>query len=94
MPLNYNDQLHIMRDLLQDHYTDCAGSPSECAQIERLAARLLENGDVHEEVRNILSGINEYSHMGYSHVHLEDHIQNHLPHLESWINTIQSHHPY
>jgi hypothetical protein len=94
MPLTHNDQLHIIRDLLQDHYTDCAGSPSECAQIERLAAHLIENGEIHEDVRNILANINEYSHTGSSHQHLEEHISNHLPHLESWINTIQTHHPY
>jgi hypothetical protein len=94
MPLNHNDQLHIMRDLLQDHYKDCTGSPSECAQIERLAVHLLQNSEIHEEVRNILTGINEYSHTGFSHQHLDGHIQNHLPSLESWINTIENHHPY
>jgi hypothetical protein len=94
MPLNHHDQLHIIRDLLQDHLTDCAGSPSECAQIERLAAHLLENEEVHEEVRHILSNINEYSHTGSSHENLNEHISSHLPHLESWIDTIQTHHPY
>jgi hypothetical protein len=92
MPLDHNHQLSLLRDILQDHLADCNGSSAECAQLERLAAALSANSLIHEELRQTIVSINHYSHTGASHQQLDAHIKDHMPHIESWLNTITAHH--
>ncbi|MCK6258101.1 YtzH-like family protein [Fictibacillus sp. KIGAM418] len=89
MPLDYTHQLTLLRDILQDHHTDCKGTPQECAQLERLATRLMQHGSLNNEIKDVLGLINTYSHDGSTHENLEEHITNHKPHIENWLNTIQ-----
>lgn len=54
MPLDYTHQLTLLRDILQDHHTDCNGTPQECAQLERLANHLMQHGSVNSDVKTYL----------------------------------------
>ncbi|MFC7373323.1 YtzH-like family protein [Fictibacillus iocasae] len=92
MPLDHNHQLSLLRDILQDHLTDCNGSSAECAQLERLASSLGANVRIHDDIRSAMLSINDYSHTGISHDQLDEHIKSHAPHIEGWLDTLNSHH--
>ncbi|WP_170007971.1 YtzH-like family protein [Bacillus fonticola] len=90
MPLRYEDQLHVLQDLLTNHSTDCCGSISECEQIERLAKSLLTNGNVEQNITAALQEIYTYSQQGaQSGGGVNTHISSHQQQLQQWVNTIQ-----
>ncbi|EIT85506.1 hypothetical protein A374_09723 [Fictibacillus macauensis ZFHKF-1] len=88
MPLDYTHQMTILRDILQDHHTDCNGTASECAQLERLAAQLIAQESISSDVKDALSYITTYSHDGSTHQNLSQHITDHKEHIENWLQTI------
>ena len=46
MPLQYQDQVSLLKDILTNHQTDCCGSVSEYEQLERLIKSLLVNSNI------------------------------------------------
>ncbi|MGC4376049.1 YtzH-like family protein [Fictibacillus sp. Mic-4] len=94
MPLDYQHQLNLLRDLLQDHQTDCNGTAAECAQLQRLARQLMNHSDVHEKIKETLQSVHDYSYVGATHQKLDDHIYQHQTHLKNWVDTIDSHHAF
>ena len=57
MPLNSQNQMQLLSDILSNHSTDCCGSVSECEQVERLVKSLMVNVDIHENVKPVLQEI-------------------------------------
>ena len=43
MPLQYQDQVNLIKDILTNQQTDCCGSVSEYEQLERLIKSLMVN---------------------------------------------------
>ena len=49
MPLQYQDQVNLLKDILTNQQTDCCGSVSEYEQLERLIKSLMANSNVNQE---------------------------------------------
>ena len=90
MPLSYQDQVTLLKDILSNHQTDCCGSVSECEQLERLVKSLMVNGQVDQNTRNILQEVYHYSQNGAYSADLNEHIQSNQENLANWVNNIDS----
>lgn len=88
MPLSYNDQLNLLKDILQNHLEDCCGSVSELEQIERLVKSLMVNENVHADVKNILNEVYNYGQNGKYTSDLDTHIESHQNVLSQWVDSI------
>jgi conjugal transfer/entry exclusion protein len=86
MPLNYQNQMQLLQDILRNHQEDCCGSVSECEQVERLVTSLMVNSDIHENIKPILQEIYQYSHTGISSSNLNTHITSHQQNLSQWVD--------
>ncbi|BCB05319.1 YtzH-like family protein [Bacillus sp. KH172YL63] len=90
MPLNSQNQMQLLSDILSNHSTDCCGSVSECEQVERLVKSLMVNADIHENVKPVLQEIYQYSHDGISSSDLENHITTNKQNLSQWVTDMNS----
>lgn len=86
MPLNHQNQVDLLKDILNNHQTDCCGSVSECEQLERLVKSLMVNHDIHENMKNVLQDIYTYSQSGVNASNLDDHITTNQAQLAQWVN--------
>ena len=88
MPISYQDQLNLLKDILQNHQEDCCGSVSECEQIERLVKSLMANENIDQNVKAILNEVYSYGQQGTYVEDLSSHIESHQNHLENWVSSI------
>jgi hypothetical protein len=88
MPLNYEHQMTILKDILSNQQTDCCGTVSECEQIERLVKSLMTNESVQQQIKNVLPSIYAYGQAGKYSANLDDHILSHQQQLTEWINEL------
>ncbi|MBB6445751.1 YtzH-like family protein [Bacillus benzoevorans] len=86
MPLQYNDQVNILKDILMNHQTDCCGSVSECEQMERLIKSLLTNANIDQSNKSVLEQIYSYSQNGKNSANLDQHIESHQQQLSQWVD--------
>ncbi|TMW71772.1 YtzH-like family protein [Alteribacter natronophilus] len=86
MPMTYHHQLQLLVDILKNQDTEHFGSRDEYAQVERLAASLLNNYEVQEDLRELLTAIQHYSHQ-----HQADGIMEVLENedLQQWVQGIE-----
>ena len=49
MPLQYQDQVNLIKDILTNQQSDCCGSVSEYEQLERLIKSLMANNNVNQQ---------------------------------------------
>ncbi|MCM2589653.1 YtzH-like family protein [Rossellomorea marisflavi] len=90
MPLNAQNQMQLLSDILSNHQTDCCGSVSECEQLERLVKSLMVNSDIHENVKPVLEEIYRYSQSGISSSDLSDHITTNKDNLSQWVSDMNN----
>ncbi|WP_226673608.1 YtzH-like family protein [Rossellomorea aquimaris] len=90
MPLNSQNQMQLLSDILSNHSTDCCGSVSECEQVERLVKSLMVNADIHENVKPVLQEIYQYSQSGISSSDLSNHITTNKDNLSQWVTDMNS----
>ncbi|MFD2446447.1 YtzH-like family protein [Bacillus sp. CGMCC 1.16607] len=88
MPINHQDQVNLLKDILTNHQSDCCGSVSELEQLERLAKSLMVNNDVQDPVKNVLQNIYTYSQDGVNAANLDEHITTNQDQLAQWVNHI------
>ena len=88
MPLSHGDQVTLLKDILNNHQTDCCGSVSECEQLERLVKSLMVNNQIDGNVKNILQEVYRYSQNGAQTSDLDQHILSNQENLSQWINDI------
>lgn len=88
MPLNDQDQVNLLKDILSNHQTDCCGSVSECEQLERLVQSLLSNNNINNDVKAVLREIQIYSQGGIQTSDINQHIETNQQQLSSWVNDI------
>jgi hypothetical protein len=88
LPLNHQDQVTLLKDILNDHQTDCCGSTAECEQLERLAKSLMVNAQVSQNIKDILQDIYYYSQEGAQTADLDQHIVSNQENLSQWVNDI------
>ncbi len=90
MPLQYQDQVSVLRDILKNHQIDCCGSVSEYEQLERLIKSLMVNSDMNQEAKPILEQIYLYSQGGINSSSMDHHIESHQTQLGQWVNKMNS----
>ncbi|MEH7106353.1 YtzH-like family protein [Bacillus sp. JJ1764] len=88
MPLSHADQVTLLRDILNNHQTDCCGSVAECEQLERLVKSLMVNTQIDQNVKNILQEVYQYSQNGAQTADLDQHILANQENLSQWVNDI------
>lgn len=88
MPLNHENQVQLLADILTNHMEDLGGSVSECEQIGRLIKSLLTNQQVAQDLQPILMDIYQYCQTGKNTQDLTQHINNHQDQLSQWVNDI------
>lgn len=86
MPLNHQDQVSLLKDILTNHQADCCGSVSECEQLQRLVKSLMVNSQIDQNVKTILQEIYEYSHQGAQTADLDQHILSSQDQLSNWVS--------
>ena len=62
MPLQYQDQVNLIKDILTNQQSDCCGSVSEYEQLERVIKSLMANNHVNQQDVQVLSQIYESYH--------------------------------
>jgi len=90
MPLQYQDQVSLLKDILTNHQTDCCGSVSEYEQLERLIKSLLVNSNISQDVKPVLEQIYSYSQGGINSSSSDQHIESHQTQLSQWVDRIDS----
>ncbi|HZG71372.1 MAG TPA: YtzH-like family protein [Chondromyces sp.] len=90
MPLDYHDQMHLLKDILSNHQTDCCGSVSECEQLERLVKSLMVNTNIDANIKPVLEEIYRYSQGGVYSSDLDNHIEAHQSNLSEWVDQVNS----
>ncbi len=88
MPLQYQDQVNLLKDILSNHQTDCCGSVSECEQLERLIKSLMANSNIDQNSKQVLDQIYDYSQSGINASNLDVHIESHQQQLSEWVGNI------
>ena len=88
MPLDHQDQVTLLKDILSNHQTDCCGSVSECEQLERLVKSLMVNTQVDQNVKSILQEVYQYSQNGAQTADLDQHILSNQENLSGWVSNI------
>ncbi|WP_019154898.1 YtzH-like family protein [Robertmurraya massiliosenegalensis] len=87
MPLNQQDQLQLLKDILNNHQVDCCGSVSELEQLERLVKSLMADSNMNNDV---LEQIYNYSQNGIHSSNLDNHIESHQQQLSQWVNDVET----
>ena len=90
MPLSHQDQVSLLKDILNNHQTDCCGSVSECEQLERLVKSLMVNTQIDQNVKNVLLDVYQYSQHGAGTADLDEHIHSNQGNLSQWVSNIDS----
>ncbi len=88
MPLDHQDQVNLLKDILNNHQSDCCGSVSECEQLERLVKSLMVNSSINNEVKTVLQEIYDYSQHGAQTQNLDQHIESNQQRLSEWVSDI------
>ncbi|MDQ0272226.1 YtzH-like family protein [Cytobacillus purgationiresistens] len=86
MPIRLQDQLWLLKDILNNHQSDCCGSISECEQVERLVKSLMTQNDLKQDLKPILLEVYQYSQSGIQSNHLNQHIESSREELSQWVN--------
>ncbi|MGP7818404.1 YtzH-like family protein [Niallia sp. 01092] len=90
MPINHEDQINLLKDILNNHQSDCCGSVSECEQLERLITSLKENGNIDQNILPTLEEIHQYSQKGIQSSNINDHIGSYQGQLSQWVDNINA----
>ncbi|WP_445489398.1 YtzH-like family protein [Niallia sp. 03133] len=88
MPINHEHQINLLKDILNNHQSDCCGSVSECEQLERLITSLKVNGNIDQNILPILEEIHQYSQKGIQSSNLNHHIGSYQDQLSQWVDDI------
>jgi hypothetical protein len=88
MPLDHIHQMQLLKDLLEDHDSDAAGTVAEYEQIERTVKSLLADESIDESFKAVLMDVYEYGQKGKNTNRPESHIQNHRERLAEWIGLL------
>jgi hypothetical protein len=88
MPLSYQDQVNLLKDILTNQQTDCCGSVAECEQLERLVKSLMVNTSIDSQVKPVLQEIYNYSQNGKYTSDLDEHILTNQNNLTNWVDDI------
>ena len=90
MTLSHQDQINLLKDILNNHLEDCCGSISELEQVERLIVSLLAKDHVPQDMEPLLHDIYSYSQTGKNSANPDEHINAHQEQLSQWVQVIHT----
>ncbi|MDQ0231233.1 YtzH-like family protein [Metabacillus malikii] len=90
MPIQYQDQVSLLKDILSDHQSECCGTVAECEQLERVLKSLMANSQTEAQAKNVFENIYYYSQSGKNSASLDEHIESHQDQLSQWIQDIDN----
>jgi hypothetical protein len=90
MPLGHQDQMNLLKDILQNHSDDCCGSVAECEQLERLVKSLMVNTNIGDGIKPILEEVYTYSQTGINSSNLDHHITSQQQNLSQWVQNMNT----
>lgn len=90
LPIQYHDQVNLLKDILSDHQSECCGTVAECEQLERVIKSLMVNGNTNQQAKTLLEDIYSYSQAGKNSTALDQHIESHQQQLSQWIQDIDT----
>jgi len=91
MPLNINNQLTLLHDILDEQTEDCCGSVAEYQQMNRLIKSMMANNSItSEDLKEMLPAIYDYCKQGENTKNAEEHITANKQSLKQWIGTIRN----
>ncbi|MED1203153.1 YtzH-like family protein [Heyndrickxia acidicola] len=90
MPLTHQHQLSLLKDILNEHQTECCGSVAECEQLERLVKSLMVNPNIQENLMSTLDEVYQYGQSGRNSPNLDNHILSHQENLSQWVDHVNS----
>lgn len=90
MPIQYRDQVSLIKDILSEHQSECCGSVAECEQLERVIKSLITNSNTKQQVKSVFEDIYTYSQAGKNSTSLDQHIESHQEQLSQWIQDIDT----
>ena len=90
MPLNKNDIIALLSDLLNNQRVDCCGSISELEQVARLSKQLLMDEQLDNDAKEILYEVYHYCQNGIQTKNLNKHIEAHEQQLSQWVENISN----
>lgn len=90
MPIQYRDQVSLLKDILSEHQSECCGTVAECEQLERVIKSLMVNSNTNQNVKSVLEDVYFYSQSGKNSTSLDNHIEAHQDQLSQWIQDIDS----
>ncbi|WP_141433772.1 YtzH-like family protein [Bacillus sp. 03113] len=88
MPISQQDQMNLLKDILNNHKADCCGTVSECEQLERLIKSLMVKTNMDSNGQTLFEDIYQYSQHGINSANLNQHIESHQEDLSKWVNDI------
>ncbi|MBM7704873.1 YtzH-like family protein [Metabacillus iocasae] len=88
MPLSYQNQMDMLKDILSNHQSDCCGTVAECEQVERLIKSMLATGFQSEQMTSTLQHVYEYTQAAKNCQHLDQHIQTNQQNLSQWVSEL------
>ncbi len=90
LPIQYQDQVNLLKDILSDHQSECCGTVAECEQLERVIKSLMVHSNTNQQSKELLEDIYNYSQTGKYSASLDQHIESHQNQLSQWINDIDT----
>jgi hypothetical protein len=90
LPIQYHDQVSLLKDILSEHQSECCGTVAECEQLERVIKSLMANSSTGQNVKGVLEDIYFYSQSGKNSASLDQHIESHQDQLSQWIQDIDT----
>lgn len=90
MPIQYQDQVGLLKDILSEHQSECCGTVAECEQLERVIKSLMIHSNTTENVKGLLEDIYYYSQAGVNSPALDQHIEAHRDQLSQWLQDIDT----
>ena len=90
MPIQYHDQVSLLKDILSEHQSECCGTVAESEQLERVIKSLMANSSTGQNAKGVLEDIYFYSQSGKNSASLDQHIESHQDQLSQWIQDIDT----
>lgn len=88
MPLDNRQRLAVLSDILRSHQLECCGTASEYEQADRITQLILNDSEIQQDLRDALSGIQQYTSQGTVHNQPEQHILQNQTHITEWLQTL------
>ncbi|MDF2557116.1 MAG: hypothetical protein K0R71_944 [Bacillales bacterium] len=90
MTISKENHITLLKDILSTHCQDCSGSSSQYAQASRIVDNLLVEFGQEEDIKKVLSEIQNYCKQGTQLSYHTDHINENQTAISKWVEHLHS----